>query len=166
MDERIREQYILWTRAAGRSCNDPAEAEAFAGGFAWAVALHDAAMNTAQITAPRLEHIAKQLRDKRDALFYEAERTRDGARFDRCRAAAEAYGHAYRLIVPMEKEPNPRVRLLFACAPYTAYNFNIIQHFRAWLHDSPPPVFHVLISGFYRFPDSLPVTAAPRPPDV
>ncbi len=34
MDERIREQYILWTRAAGRSCNDPAEAEAFAGGFA------------------------------------------------------------------------------------------------------------------------------------
>ena len=58
-------------------------------------------MNTAQITAPRLEHIAKQLRDKRDALFYEAERTRDG------RAAAEAYGHAYRLIVPMEKEPNP-----------------------------------------------------------
>ena len=107
MDERIREQYILWTRAAGRSCNDPAEAEAFAGGFAWAVALHDAAMNTAQITAPRLEHIAKQLRDKRDALFYEAERTQDGARFDRCRAAAEAYGHAYRLIVPMEKEPNP-----------------------------------------------------------
>lgn len=107
MDERIHEQYILWARAAGRSCDDPAEAEAFAGGFAWAVALHDAAMNTAQITAPRLEHIAKQLRDKRDALFYEAERTRDDARFDRCRAAAEAYGHAYRLIVPMEKEPNP-----------------------------------------------------------
>ena len=105
MDERIREQYILWTRAAGRSCNDPAEA--FAGGFTWAVALHDAAMNTAQITAPRLEHIAKQLRDKRDALFYEAEHTHDRSRFDRCSAAAEAYGHAYRLIVPMEKEPTP-----------------------------------------------------------
>ena len=105
MDERIREQYILWTRAAGRSRNDPAEA--FAGGFAWAVALHDAAMNTAQITAPRLQHIAKQLKDKRDGLFYEAEHTLDRSRFDRCSAAAEAYGHAYRLIVPMEKEPSP-----------------------------------------------------------
>ena len=105
MDERTREQCILWTRAAGRSCNDPAEA--FAGGFAWAVALHDAAMNTAQITAPRLEHIAKQLKDKRDGLFYEAEHTHDRSRFDRCSAAAEAYGHAYRLIVPMEMEPTP-----------------------------------------------------------
>ena len=113
MYERIHEQYILLARAArqvndtGNPVSDEILESAFAGGFAWAVALHDAAMNTAQITAPRLEHIAKQLRDKRDTLFYEAMHTHDHSRFDRCSAAAEAYGHAYRLIVPMEKEPNP-----------------------------------------------------------
>ena len=132
MNERIQEQYELWTQSelypvvceAERHLHDllgddttltdmanaaavEIQEAAFAGGFAWAVALHDAAIEAAQVTAPRLLHITETLKNRRDALLAEAERTQNSAHFDRCSAAAEAYGHAYRMIVPMEKEPNP-----------------------------------------------------------
>lgn len=99
----VQAQYNLWKCSElypARPPDDPLQA-GFIAGFCWAVALHDAALNTAQITGPRMDHITQQLKSLRDRCQYEAEHTKDSRHFARNEAAAAAYGHAYRLLVPM-----------------------------------------------------------------
>lgn len=99
----LQAQFELW-KCSGLCPEEPPEdplQAGFTAGFSWAVALHDAALDTAQITGPRLNYILHRLKDLRDGCHYEAEHTKDPQHFTQSEAAARAYGHAYRLFVPI-----------------------------------------------------------------
>ncbi|MBP3312299.1 MAG: hypothetical protein J6L72_08710 [Butyricicoccus sp.] len=105
MPDYVKLQYNLWKCSElcpSDPLADPLQA-GFIAGFSWAVSLHDAALASAQITDPRLEYVINRLRELRDENSFEAEHTKDNRRLERCAALAEAYGNAYRLLVPMRK---------------------------------------------------------------
>ncbi len=105
MNKRVQEQYELWKKSElyPAEAQEDMEKAAFAAGFGWAIALRDAARDTVQITGPRLHYVANYLKEKRDALYDEADNTRDDSWFSKCSHAATAYAHAYRLIEPLQR---------------------------------------------------------------